>query len=244
VANGPRTGYLGLVAALLLAVTGCGAPSRPATTTPPMAPPSAGEPVVTDVPWLYSSPSRLFVFVAVLRNTTPRTLDRVRLAWTAYEANGRPYRSSTGERLPPLGAYATQYFVGGASGPAMARAIARVDARATADGTDGGDAATTLRSENVQLTGATPPQGRPGLSYRVTASLAVPASELNGSTLRTYVLLRDATGAIVGADWGRRESYPGGWPVLAPGTSFRFQDGDVAATAEATQAEVVGYVSR
>lgn len=176
-----------------------------------------------------------FRFVAPVENSGSQAVEDAQTAWTAYSATGAIVGSFT-EGLPEIPAHSTWYYVGGAGSALLSGTPSRVTVVVSTAGQYTTQAPlSTFKVGASQISQDAYPLGSSGLSYTVTADVTVGGSAtVNSASLVLPIVLRSATGAIVGADFDEPTNLPS---TLAPGAVFSASD-DISATGTASSANV------
>jgi hypothetical protein len=224
-----------LLLAVVLAVVGCKAPSskaivQPSSSAKKVAP--APVPTATaEASWFWSSSDKefpLFRAVASIHNPGPKALEGVQVEWVAYDAEDSIVGSYKGtEPIVPAGSAIP--YVGGAGAANLSGVPARVDIRIVNPGNFVEATSTAFAVSNIQL------KRESKSVYTVKAKVRTGSDELSSDTVFADVILRDASGKIVGGDWWFSQGLP---DTLPPGSAFTVEFPLVATSGTAASAEV------
>jgi hypothetical protein len=231
----------------VLSLIGCGASSSPdvadesalatlvavrkGTPTPLV------ERIEVAVPFVYIDAERRFLrFAATIQNPTDATIQGMSARWDALDTRGELV-GSLERQLPPIPPHSTFYYLGGAGSRGLEGVPSRVNVVITDPGNPSAVAPTYFVADSVEMD----PEphslvDRP--SYVVSGNLTTGPMPVERSRITVYALLRNAEGAIVGADFTTPALIP---DVLEPHTRFQVQLRDVAVTEPPISADLIAY---
>ena len=174
-------------------------------------------------------------FVAVIDNPLSQTRVGVVTEWVAMEA-ADAIVGSVKTHQPPLAGRSTHTYVGGAGSVLLTGTPVAVSVNVVNKGTLTKEAGDTWAVDSVSLT----PEFRTG-EYRVTATVTTGSRTVAAAQITANVVLKDAAGSIVGADFETPENLPAAVP---PNTKFAVEFRFVSSTSEPATAEVTAYASQ
>lgn len=175
-----------------------------------------------------------FRFVALITNPTDHAIGDLETEWTAYDADGAIVGNRKGKR-PVIPAGSTFAYVGGAGAANLSGTPARVDVKIVDNGREVDDVP-LFAAEGVTLE---PVEFSDELDYTVNATITTGSDPVQRTSIGISVVLKDAGGAIVGADFTSAENVPDELPA---GTKFKVEAYGIMVTAEPASAEVTSYV--
>ena len=213
-----------------------GSPTATATVMPTPTPemPAPG----IEVAFVNVDPeSRVLRFAALIRNTSSKTIEGMRVRWDATDASGALVGSFT-TGVPPIPAGAIHSYVGGAGSGLLTGVAQNVKLTVVEAGRLSDAPSPYFTVESVQLTREQYPIR--GEQYQVSANVTTGGQLIRRADLVTGVVLKDAAGNIVGADFDRPTNLP---ELLPAGTKFRAEVRYIPVKAQPATAEVTSYVS-
>ena len=202
--------------------------SAEATSTP--------KPTV-EVAWFSATndPGPFFRFVAIITNPDKRAIAGIETEWVAYDANNTIVGSIKGPRpvVPPAD---TLEYVGGAGGANLSGVPAKVVVNIVDSGRFVDNYAPHFAVSKVELK----PDFFPN-EYVVRAEITTGSEEVASADIQAYALLKNANGAIVGAEFWPAQGLPEKVPAH---TAFTAQIGAIKPTDKPTSAEVVSFADK
>lgn len=230
-----------VLAAMVAACTGDSSPDVTVTTATPgsgadVPASSAAAPVEVQTVFLHADRTHKTIrFVVNVRNSSPKTVEGMRLSGNAYDASGAAVGRFTGD-LPRIAAGSTFPYVGGIAGMEVTGIATRLDVTVASAGrlTDApADLFATETDAPVQ-NGTRLEE----MSYTVSGLVTTGSQEIERRQSVVSAILRDGAGAIVGVQYERLTTVPDRVP---PGTRARVELLVIQLTGTATKAELIAY---
>lgn len=225
--------HIALIGTISLVLTGCQAP----TTETPAA--SSSKPVVAEAPsptvavdWFWTDEESVFRFLATISNSSDKAIEGLETEWVAYDSNDAIIGSKKGTR-PTIPAGGVLTYVGGAGSFNLSGVPARVEVRIINPGRFTSDAGPLIAVSDVKFE-----KDEFGPEYTVTAKASAPV-ELTTEYLGACIVLKNAAGDVVGADFWAPENLPSTIPA---GSSFAVEAGFITVDEKPASAEVVVFV--
>jgi hypothetical protein len=170
--------------------------------------------------------------VSTISNPGLEPISGVKVSWNALDPSGALVGSYS-STIPTINALSAWTYVGGA-GDLLTGTPASATVVPVEKGTYVKQVATPYAADSVQFavaqygiyTGAT--------DYSVTGDVTIGANQIPASSLDVVILLTNASGQVVGADFDKPDNLPA---VLTPGLRIAIQD-DVPATSMPTTASI------
>lgn len=139
-------------------------------------------------------------FVVKLSNSNDYILKGINLEWTAYDVDGAVVGNYSGSQ-PDIPANDCVYYVGGAGSANLSGTPANVDVKLTAEGLLTNRVSPKISVSNVQIKDN-------GFSWYTVSAECVTDSETNTEYLDGQVIVKDANGQIIDADFWNSENLP------------------------------------
>lgn len=218
-----------------------GTPTATATpTTPPATPTATPEPKPApsvDVVYFFADPgSRLLRFAAAIQNPASKAIHGLRLKWDALDAGGALVGSFSSV-VSDVAASSTYYYVGGAGGALLSAVPSSVKLTVVDGGSFTADPPANFKTEEITLA----PEQFEANQYKVTAAITTGSAPVAKSKLVLQIVLKDATGKVVGANF----DYPSNTPdTIEPGTKIRIESRFIRAQGKPTTAEITAYAAQ
>lgn len=200
------------------------APSAAPTATPEL--PAAGIEVVFMV---VDPTSRVLRFYAAINNPSSRTIEGLKLRWDATDASGALIGGFS-TAVPPVAGKSVFAYVGGAGGANLTGVAAKVAVKVEDPGhlTDKKVTPWTVEPGPVAKEDIFDDQ------YQASFTITTGPDAVATSKIVVSVLFKDATGAVVCAEFER----PSGLPAsLPPGTKFKVESRFAKCTGKPVTAE-------
>lgn len=184
--------------------------------------------------WSETGGTNLMRVAATVSNPGLEPINGVMISWNALDASGALVGSYS-KTIPTIDALSSWTYVGGAGAANLTGAPANATVMVAQKGSYVKQVATPYGADSVQFavsqyggifTGAT--------DYSVTGDITIGANQIPSSSLDVVILLTNAAGQVVGADFNVPENLPA---VLTPGLRIAIQ-GDVPTTSMPTTATV------
>ena len=158
------------------------------------------KPCEAEVIWIgVDEDSTVLRFVAKLTNDNPYTLRDVATEWVAYNKNDSIVGSHVGSR-PDIPAHGCVYYVGGAGG-SLSGVPSRVDVKVTNDGLLTNREMPQISVDNVQIKNH-------GYGWFEVTADCITDSDITTANLSGQVVIKDADGQIIDADFGITNNLP------------------------------------
>lgn len=155
----------------------------------------------TEVVWLgVDKESTVLRFVTKLSNSNNATLRDINIEWTAYDADGAVVGNHSGSQ-PDIPANGCVYYVGGAGSANLSGTPATVEVKVTSDGLLTNRAEPKIDVSNIQL-------NNNGFGWYTVSAECVTDTEIKSAQLDGVVIVKDAEGKIIDADFWRAENLP------------------------------------
>ena len=144
--------------------------------------------------------STVLRFVVKLSNPNNYTLKGIHLEWTAYDVDGAVVGNYSGSQ-PDIPANDYVYYVGGAGGANLSGTPANVDVKLTTEGLLTNRVSPQISVSNVQIKDN-------GFSWYTVSAECVTDSEINTVYLDGQIIVKDANGQMIDADFWNSENLP------------------------------------
>ncbi len=139
-------------------------------------------------------------FVVKLSNPNDYILKGINLEWTAYDVDGAAVGNHSRSQ-PDIPANDCVYYVGGAGSANLSGIPANVDVKLTTEGLLTNRASPQISVSNVNIKDN-------GFSWYTVSAECVTDSEINTENLDGQVIVKDANGQIIDADFWNAENLP------------------------------------
>lgn len=206
-------------------------PSPTATATPDVPRPTL------EVAYFHArTGERLFRVAVAITNPAAKTIEGLKMRWDAYSADNAIV-GGIASSLPPIAGGQTFYYVGGAGGANLTGDPASVKVTVVDGGrfTDAPSILFTTEPGTVLMEEYPLSKDK---QARASANVVTGDKAVDRFDTVVTVILRDAAGAIVGADFDRPVSLPESIP---PGTKFRSEIRFIDVTGTPVKAEFTSY---
>lgn len=144
--------------------------------------------------------STVLRFVAKISNHNNAVLRDLKLEWTAYDADGAVVGSYSGLQ-PDIPANGYIYYVGGAGNANLSGTPATVELDVTGNGLLTNRVAPKIDVSNIQLKNN-------GFGWHDVSAECKSNAEIKTSQLDGQIIVKDANGGIIGADFWSAENLP------------------------------------
>lgn len=180
---------------------------------------------------------RYFRFVAAIHNPASKVLSGLKIQWVAVDASGAVVGSHAGV-MPDIPANADFLYVGGAGSVFLTGTPASVKLTVVSPGKLVSAPSQSLATADISMSKDSFSIGS-GDEYTVLATIISGDAPAARSALSIFVVLRDAAGKIVGADFTTADNAP---ETIPPGTKIRIKADSIAVTSTPASADVAAYV--
>lgn len=144
--------------------------------------------------------STVLRFVVKLSNPNDYTLKGIHLEWTAYDVDGAVVGNHSGSQ-PDIPANDYVYYIGGAGSVNLSGTPANVDVKITTEGLLTNRVSPQISVNNAQIKDN-------GFSWYTVSAECMTDSEINTEYLDGQIIVKDADGQIIDADFWYSENLP------------------------------------
>ena len=169
-------------------------------------------------------------FVAEITNSNPYALTDVVTEWVAYDNNDAIVGSSEGSR-PDIPANGNIYYVGGAGSANLSDTPDRIELKIVNEGLLTKRETPNISVSNIQLIDN-------GYNYFTVTADCITDSDINTADMDGEIILKDANGKIIGADFWGAENLP---DTLSANGKFALSENFFDLPAMPASAEVYVY---
>lgn len=188
-----------------------------------------------EVAWFSATEDPLLRFVAIIKNPGNKAVAGIETEWVAYDANDAIVGSVRGRRPVVLAGSSLEY-AGGAGGAHLSGEPARVVVTIVNPGKFVDEYMPYLSVSNIEI--------KPDFGigqYEVRATVSTGPEEIASADLEAYSVLKNASGAIVGAEFWYPDSLP---ERIPPNSAFALLISAIEPTEKPTSAEVLAFTNK
>jgi hypothetical protein len=183
--------------------------------------------------WSETGGTNLMRVAATVSNPGLEPINGVAMSWNALDASGALVGSHS-HTIPTINALSSWTYVGGAGAAELTGTPASATVVVAQKGSYVKQAATPYAADSVQFAVSTYGIYTGATDYSVTGDITIGTNQIPSSSLDVAILLTNAAGQVVGADFDEPSNLPA---VLTPGLRIGIQD-DMPATSMPTTATI------